>query len=55
MKGLVNGQASKFLVAVMGAIVTGLGTYYGSEKWTPIVTTVVTALMVYLVPNTTKQ
>jgi hypothetical protein len=41
----------KAIMAVVGAIVTSLGVYYGGSHWYPIVTTALTALTVYLVPN----
>ncbi len=55
MKGFLNGQASKFLVAVAGAALTGLGTYYGTARWEPVVAGVISAVLVYLVPNSPKQ
>jgi hypothetical protein len=50
-----TGKASKFIVAVLGTISAGLTTYYhGSPKsnWVPIVVEGITALGVYLIPNT---
>lgn len=41
----------KTIVAVLGAVVTSLAPFYGSDKWFPVVTTIVTAVTVYLVPN----
>lgn len=55
MKGLMSGQMSKFLVALGTAALTGIGTYYGSAKWEPLVAALIGAVLVYLVPNTTKQ
>ena len=55
MSQFMNGQASKFLVSVAGAVLTGLGTYYGTTKWEPIVAAGLSAVLVYLVPNSTKQ
>jgi len=51
MKGLVNGQSSKFLITVGGAVCTAITTYYGTTHWAPVVVTGVTALLTYLVPN----
>lgn len=52
MKTFLSGSASKFLVSVMGAVMTGLGTYYGGSKWEPIAVAAISAVLVYLVPNT---
>lgn len=45
------GSYSKFIVAVLGAAVTSLQTYYGTQHWVPVVIAVLTAVVVYLVPN----
>lgn len=42
----------KFVVALLGTVLTGLSVYYGKTEWFPIVTSVVTAVSVYIVPNT---
>lgn len=55
MNQFFNGQASKFLISVAGAVLTGLGTYYGTAKWEPIVAAALSAVLVYLVPNAPKQ
>lgn len=44
----------KFVVAILGAVITSAGVYYGSAHWFPILTSVVTALTVYLTPNLPK-
>lgn len=41
----------KAIVATLGAIVTGLAPFYGSAHWYPLVTAIVTAVTVTLVPN----
>lgn len=41
----------KFVVAVLGSVVTSLQVYYGTTHWLPIVSSVVTALTVYFTPN----
>lgn len=41
----------KFIVAILGTVLTGLATYFGHTQWFPIVTSVVAAISVYLVPN----
>ena len=51
LRPLVNGQASKFIVAAATAVSTWLTTSYGTAKWEPVVITGVGALLVYLVPN----
>jgi uncharacterized membrane protein (DUF4010 family) len=51
---LLNGQANKFLVCVLGAVATSLSTYYGTQKWEAIVFTALTAVIAYLVPNSPK-
>ena len=48
---MLNGTAAKFLVAVLGAVATVLGVYFGTALWEPAVLTVLAALAVYLVPN----
>lgn len=49
------GPYLKAVVGVLGAVLTSLAPYYGSAHWYPIVTSVVTAILVYLVPNTPKE
>ncbi len=51
VKGLVNGQASKFLVMVLTAVSAGMATYYGTAKWEPGVVMGIGAIVGYLVPN----
>ena len=51
MNQLMNGQASKALVAVLTAVAAALPIYYGSAKWEPIVVMALGALITYLVPN----
>ena len=48
---LVNGQASKALVAVLTTVAAALPIYYGTAKWVPVVVMALGALSVYLVPN----
>lgn len=48
-----SGNVSKFIVSVVGAATVALQTDFGSSNWAPIVVAVLTALTVYLVPNTT--
>jgi len=55
MSGLMNGQMSKFLVALGTAALTGISTYYGTARWEPLAAALIGAVLVYLVPNTTKQ
>lgn len=47
------GQYSKFIVALFGAVVTSLTTYYGGNPphWLSLVISAATAATVYLVPN----
>lgn len=54
VRGLVNGQASKFLVVVLTASASGLTEYYGTAKWVPVVVMAVGAITTYLVPNAPK-
>lgn len=42
----------KAVVGVLGAVLSSLSVYYGHDHWYPVVTTAVTAALVYLVPNT---
>lgn len=45
------GRYNKFYAAVITAVQTGLLEYYGSERWTPVVTLALGAALVFLVPN----
>lgn len=47
-----SGSVSKFIVSVLGAVVVVLGIYFGTQLWEPSVVAVLTALAVFLVPNT---
>ena len=49
---LLNGQASKALVAILTTVAAGLPIYYGTQKWVPIVVMGLGAVLTYLVPNT---
>ena len=51
MKGLLNGEASKFLVMILTTVAAALPLYYGTTKWEPIAVMVVGAIVGYLVPN----
>ena len=53
MKGLVNGQAAKAIVALIGCVTTLLG-HYSNTWWEPTVVAGLTLLGVYLVPNAPK-
>lgn len=55
VRGLVNGQASKFLVMLLTAASAGMATYYGTAKWEPVAVMGIGAVVGYLVPNTPKQ
>lgn len=46
------GQYSKLLVAVAGAALTIVQTAYPAATWAPAVTACLSAVLVYLVPNT---
>jgi len=46
------GQYSKLLVAAAGAALTIVQTAYPQAQWAPAVTACLSALLVYLVPNT---
>ena len=41
----------KFIVAILGAVVTGATVYYGNAHWLPILVSVATALTVFVTPN----
>lgn len=47
---------NKFIVAIVGAIVSGLMLYFGEAQpeWVNLIILVATALGVYQVPNRTK-
>jgi hypothetical protein len=48
-----TGRYSKFIVSVIGTVTTGLGIWYPSgNHLVPIITTILTALGVYAIPNT---
>jgi hypothetical protein len=51
---MLSGTISKFMVSVGGGIMSALSTYYGTARWEPAVGMGITALLVYLVPNTPK-
>lgn len=51
MKNL--GKITKFIVAIAGTVTTALETQYPSSvHWLPAVTAAITAILVYVVPNT---
>lgn len=41
----------KFVIAVLGSVLTSLAVYYAHTEWYPVVTSAFTAISVYLVPN----
>jgi hypothetical protein len=45
----------KFIVALLGAAVTSLAVIYPAAHWLPVVTSMVTAVSVYLTPNLPKN
>lgn len=45
------GQYSKFIVAIVGAVVSYLVAHYGSQDWVNAVVLAATAIGVYSVPN----
>jgi hypothetical protein len=45
-------QYLKAIVALIGAIATGLQTAFPSDHWASTVTATLSAVLVYLVPNT---
>lgn len=45
----------KFIVALIGALVTGLSVYYSGAHWFPVVTSVATALTVLVTPNVASE
>ena len=49
----ITGQYSKFIVALFGALVDGLTSYYAGNPphWLSLVVTLGTAITVFLVPN----
>ena len=48
------GSYTKALVAVLGAVLAVLTTTFAAAKWEPGVVAGLTALLVYLVPNSPK-
>jgi hypothetical protein len=44
---------SKFIVAALGAVGTALSTQYPGNHWTDAIIATITAVTVWLVPNTT--
>lgn len=51
MRQFFNGQANKFLVALLGWVSASLPIYYGTAKWEPVAIAGVSVLMTWLVPN----
>jgi hypothetical protein len=49
-----SGPYLKCIMAAFGTLLTGLSVYYGHTQWFPVVTSLVSAVSVYLVPNTPK-
>ena len=48
---MLNGQASKFLVALGSAAMTALSTYYSGAHWMPMASALIGAALVWLIPN----
>jgi type IV secretory pathway VirB2 component (pilin) len=46
------GKYSKFWIALIGAIVSGLTLYFGSNEWITILVTFLSAIGVFASPNT---
>jgi hypothetical protein len=46
-----SGAVAKLLVGVFGAVSMALGVYYGTERWEPVVVAGLTAVVLWLVPN----
>lgn len=46
------GRYSKFWIALIAAIVSLVGLYYGAQPWFPILVSFVSAIGVYATPNT---
>lgn len=54
LSAINSGRYSKFLVAIVGAVATTITTYFPvTDHWTTIVTSALSAILVYFVPNTT--
>ena len=53
-KVISNGRVSKLLVALFGAATSALSLYAGNARWEPIAVSVLTAILVAVVPNTPK-
>lgn len=53
MGSIISGQASKFLVAVLGAVTETLA--MGHFDWRTLVISAATAIAVYLVPNSSLK
>jgi hypothetical protein len=49
------GKYLKFIIAALGAVVTVVQTVWPAAHWSVVVTTVVTAILVYLTPNAPKS
>ena len=51
MSKLLNGEASKALVAILTTVAAALPVYFGSAKWLPLAVMALGAITTYLVPN----
>lgn len=47
------GQYSKFVVSVLGTVAVALTTFAHNATWVPVVLSAISAISVYLVPNST--
>lgn len=45
----------KFIISALGAVVTVVQTVWPTSHWAVVVTTVVTAILVYITPNAPKS
>lgn len=46
-----SGKYAKFIISILGTVMSGLTTYYGTASWEPFAVAALTAATVYLVPN----
>ena len=48
------GQYAKFIIAVLGAASVSITTFAGTAAWAPTALSIISAILVYLVPNAPK-
>jgi hypothetical protein len=55
LPGIDINKYRKSIVAILGAVVTVLQTVWPTSHWSIVATTVATAILVHLIPNSTTE